>query len=168
MAEEGNTQVVVETPEEVVVAAEETTPEPVEEVAETVQPVAETVQVPVAEPVVVKKKRKRTQKQIDALTNARKAKANKRKKLNKPVKIERKRAAETSADTEGDFSWSKECLKASLLAGLGLASVFVQQKLAQKPPQVVEVQKPDVKNDTPAPPQRSKNASKDPFGAYRH
>jgi hypothetical protein len=159
-------EAVVATPVEDVQAVEEPVPEPVAHTPEPVTVPAEPVPEPAAP--VVKQKRKRTQKQIDALANARKAKANKRKKLSKPVKIERKRAVETSADTEGDFSWSKECLKASLLAGLGLASVFVQQKLAQKPPPLVEVQTPDVKNDTSAPPQRSKNESKDPFGAYRH
>jgi hypothetical protein len=127
---------------------------------------AEPVPEPAA-PVVVKKKRKRTQKQIDALANARKAKASKRKKLSKPVKVERKHTVDITEDSDDNFSWSKEVLKASLLASLGLASVFVQQKLAQKQPEVQKKPTETAKEDAPVP-QRSKNASKDPFSAYRN
>jgi hypothetical protein len=157
-------EVVVEVPVEVPV-------ETVEQVQEHVQEVPpESVQVPAEEPVVVvKKKRKRTQKQIDSLEKARKSKAAKRKKLSKPVKIERKRSVENSEDSEDNFSWSKECLKASLLAGLGLASVFVQQKLAQKTPVVaVPTKSTEDTAQEQAPPKRQKKVSKDPFASYRH
>ena len=157
MSTEEVAEVPVENPVETV---EETVQEPVQEAP------SEPVQVLPVEPVVVvKKKRKRSQKQIDALEKARKSKAAKRKKLSRPVKIERKRSTENSEATEDNFSWSKECLKASLLAGLGLASVFVQQKLAQKQP---EVTVPKSTEDQPPPPKRQKKASKDPFASYRH
>ena len=104
-----------------------TVPEPPSEPSETSVKVAEPS---VAETVVepLKPKRKRSEAQVNALVNARKNKASKHKTLKKPVKIERGKFENSE---EIVFSWPKEVAKVSLLAGLGLVSVFVQQKFAQ-------------------------------------
>jgi hypothetical protein len=117
----------------------------------------------VVEPVVVpKKKRKRSEAQVTALAAARKSKMSKMSSKKKPVKIERQ--YEESASSE--FSWTKEICKASILASLGLASIYVQQKCAQTvpPPEVVQVEEKQVpKKKTSV----KGGSGKDPFAGYR-
>jgi hypothetical protein len=159
--------IVQDSEEEVkVVEVAEDVPEVVEPV---VEPVAEEVPVVapvVTEPVVVKKKRKRTVAQTEALAAARQSKANKRKKLSKPVKIERK-ANKKTEDSDLDFSWTKEIAKASLLATLGLASVFVQKNFAQKQQKAVEVVEVVTTEEEPQRPQKKQKNSGDPFSGFR-
>jgi hypothetical protein len=115
----------------------------------------------------VKKKRKRTEAQVNALANARKNKAAKHKILKKGVKIERGKD-QTSEDSS--FSWPKEVAKVSCLAALGLASVFVQQRFAQNQirsvANVIEV-KPVLKDEEKPSLKRPNISSGDPFGSYR-
>jgi hypothetical protein len=139
----------------------ETTPveEAVEEPAAVVEEVVEEAVEP-EPPVVPKKKRKRSEAQINALAAARKSKMSKMssKKTKKPVKIERQSAESPSAE----FSWTKEICKASILASLGLASIYVQQKCAQTPPpEVVQVEEKPKKKPS------VKTGGKDPFAGYR-
>jgi hypothetical protein len=116
--------------------------------------------------VVPKKKRKRSEAQINALASARKSKLSKLSKMSKkpkkPVKIERQYAESPSAE----FSWTKEICKASILASLGLASIYVQQKCAQTvpPPEVVQVEEKQVPKKKPC---VKTGGGKDPFAGYR-
>jgi hypothetical protein len=134
--------------------------EAVEEPAAVVEePEAVVVEEAVEPAVVPKNKRKRSEAQVNALAAARKSKMSKMSSSKKkPVKIERK-YAETPIS---DFSWRKEICKASILASLGLASIYVQQKCAQTPPpEVVQVEEKPKKKPS------VKTGGKDPFAAYR-
>ena len=148
MSEEADMEEVVETtPVEEVVAEEPAAV--VEEEAEPVEPA-----------VVPKKKRKRSEAQVNSLAAARKSKLSKMSSKKKPVKIERQYAESPSAE----FSWTKEICKASILASLGLASIYVQQKCAQTvpPPEVVQVEEKPKKK-----PSVKTGGGKDPFAGYR-
>jgi hypothetical protein len=150
MSEEADMEEVVETT-------------PVEEAVEEPEAVVEKPEAIIEEVVVVpKKKRKRSEAQINALASARKSKLSKMsKKPKKPVKIERQ-YAETPIS---DFSWTKEICKASILASLGLASIYVQQKCAQTPPpEVVQVEEKQVPKKKPS---VKTGGGKDPFAGYR-
>ena len=153
-------------PEEVDVQSAPETSVNVQETTVNVQETTANVPEPsVVEPV--KKKRKRTEAQVNALANARKSKQNKHKILKKGVKIER---GKDKNSEEGDFSWPKEIAKASLLAGLGLASVFVQQRFAQNqiPSVIVATEvKPTLKEEEQPSLKRQNTSVGDPFGPYR-
>jgi hypothetical protein len=148
MSEEADMEKVVETT-------------PVEEPEAVVEDAVEAVVVEESvEPAVVqKKKRKRSEAQVNALAAARKSKMSKMSSKKKPVKIERQYAESPNEE----FSWAKEICKASILASLGLASIYVQQKCAQTvpPPDVVQVEEKTKKKST------VKTGGKDPFAGYR-
>jgi hypothetical protein len=133
---------------------------PVEEAVEEPEAVVEEVE-PV-EPAVVpkKKKRKRSEAQVNALAAARKSKMSKMSSKKKPVKIERQYETPSS-----EFSWTKEICKASILASLGLASIYLQQKCAQTvpPPEVVQVEEKQEPKKEPS----VKTGGKDPFAGFR-
>ena len=141
---------------------------PVEEVVAeepeaVVEEVVEEAVEPVEPPVVPKMKRKRSTAQVNALAAARKSKMSKMSAKKRPVKIERQ--YEESASSE--FSWTKEICKASILASLGLASIYVQQKCAQTipPPEVVQVEETQVPKKKPS--VKTGGGGKDPFAGYR-
>jgi hypothetical protein len=135
--------------------------EPEAVVEEVVEDAVEAVVVEESvEPAVVpKKKRKRSEAQVNALAAARKSKMSKMSSKKKPVKIERQYETPSS-----DFSWTKEICKASILASLGLASIYVQQKCAQTvPPEVVHVEEKQEPKKKPS----VKTGGKDPFAGFR-
>jgi hypothetical protein len=137
--------------------------EAVEEPAAVVEePEAVVVEEAVEPAVVPKKKRKRSEAQVNALAAARKSKMSKMSSKKKPVKIERQYETPSS-----DFSWTKEICKASILASLGLASIYVQQKCAQTipPPEVVQVEETQVPKKKPS--VKTGGGGKDPFAGYR-
>jgi hypothetical protein len=149
MSEESHMDEVVET-------------KPVEEFVEEPAAVVEEVEEVVEEaPVVPKKKRKCSEAQVKALAAARKSKMSKMSSSKKkPVKIER--PYETPS---AEFSWTKEFCKASLLASLGLASIYVQQRCAQTTPEVVQVEEKKAPQKKPS--VKTGGAGKDPFAGDR-
>jgi hypothetical protein len=142
---------------------------------ETIDPSVETIDPSVKTPVeiptsvtepIVKPKRKRTEKQIAQLQVARTKAAKKRKLLSKPVKIERKEVVPEPSGISSDFSWKKETLKTVLVGSLGLASIYVQRQLAQKPIEVPEEKKVEI--IVPLKKQKKvTEPNRDPFGSYR-
>jgi hypothetical protein len=137
--------------------------EAVEEPAAVVEEPEAVVEEEAVEPAVVpKKKRKRSEAQINALASARKSKLSKMSSKKKPVKIERQYETPIS-----DFSWTKEICKASILASLGLASIYVQQKCAQTPPPPPEVVQVEEKQVPKKKPTVKTGGGKDPFAGYR-
>ena len=146
--------------------------EPTEEQGKQVEVLAEEEEIIETPAVVVepKKKRKRSPAQMKALANARKSKAQKKRKvLKRPLKIEA-RALEAHAEAS-TFSWTSEICKVSLLGALGLASVYVQRRFDQDKPTSPVVEKseehaPKKKLNTTIS-QNKVVASKDPFVGFR-